>query len=117
MPNNSKNIKEPQAPLSQKSNQKTPNQAVSLNYSGKGAPVVTAKGEGHIAQQIIALAKEHEIPITEDAALVEMLSQVELDQEIPEVLYEAVVQVLIFAYEMSGKSVPSPSSTDNNSSL
>lgn len=83
-------------------------QAVSLQYSGKGAPTVTAKGEGYIAEQILELAAEHNIPITQDKELVSLLSQIEIDQEIPEVLYEAVAQVLIFAYELSGKSLPKP---------
>ena len=77
--------------------------AVSLKYSGSGAPIVTAKGKGHVAEQILAVAKEFDIPISEDLELVNLLSQVELDQESPEVLYEAVAQVLIFAYELSGK--------------
>lgn len=77
--------------------------AISLEYSGTGAPKVTAKGEGYIAEQIIQLAKENNIPISQDADLVQLLSQIELDQEIPEVLYSAVAQVLIFAYELSGK--------------
>ena len=81
-------------------------QAISLEYSGDGAPRVTAKGQGHLAEQIIELANQNNIPITEDHELVALLAQVELDQEIPEVLYEAVAQVLIFAYELSGKSVP-----------
>lgn len=77
--------------------------AVSLEYDGGGAPKVTAKGKGHVADQIIALAKAHDIPIKSDADLVALLSQVTLDEEIPEALYEAVVQVLIFAYQLSGK--------------
>lgn len=81
----------------------TDKKAVSLQYSGSGAPIVTAKGKGHVAEQILALAKEHDIPISQDLELVELLSQVEIDQEIPEILYEAVAQVLIFAYELSGK--------------
>lgn len=88
-------------------------QAVGLKYTGSGAPIVTAKGQGYVAEQIIAIAKEHNIPISEDTDLISMLSQVELDQEIPEVLYEAVVQVLVFAYNLSGKEIPSsPDSTD-----
>ncbi|GAB6069786.1 hypothetical protein JCM30760_08830 [Thiomicrorhabdus hydrogeniphila] len=78
--------------------------AVSLEYQGSGAPKVTAKGRGYVAEEIIKAAKKHNIPIQTDADLVNLLSQVELDQEIPEVLYEAVAQVLIFAYQISGKS-------------
>lgn len=77
--------------------------AVSLEYDGTGAPKVSAKGYGYIAEEIIQIAKEHDIPITTDKQLVDLLSQVELDEEIPEALYEAVVQVLIFAYQLSGK--------------
>ena len=77
--------------------------AVSLEYLGEGAPIVTAKGSGHLAEQIIEVAKEHDIPIKSDHELVELLAQVELNEEIPEALYEAVVQVLVFAYQISGK--------------
>lgn len=89
-----------------KSNTSNKSRAVSLQYSGEGAPRVTAKGEGFVAQQIEELAKTHNIPIYQDRELTELLSQVELDDEIPEMLYEAVVQVLLFAYEMNGKSSP-----------
>jgi len=80
--------------------------AVSLQYEGEGAPIVTAKGTGHIAQQIIDTANQYDIPIKQDPQLVELLSQVELDQQIPEVLYEAVAQVLVFAYQLNNKDVP-----------
>jgi len=85
--------------------------AVSLHYEGQGAPTVTAKGAGAIAEQIIATAKAHQIPIQEDEHLVELLSQVALDDEIPETLYQAVVQVLIFAYQLSGKPMPQPATS------
>ncbi|MDX1795225.1 MAG: EscU/YscU/HrcU family type III secretion system export apparatus switch protein [Hydrogenovibrio sp.] len=77
--------------------------AVSLEYHGEGAPTVTAKGKGHLAEEIIEIAKAHDIPIKSDDQLVALLSQVELDEEIPQALYEAVVQVLIFAYQITGK--------------
>ncbi|RUM90335.1 MAG: flagellar protein FhlB [Thiomicrospira sp.] len=83
--------------------------AITLEYDGESAPKVTAKGSGTLAEQIIKVAKENSIPITEDHELVQLLAQVELDQEIPELLYEAVVQVLIFAYQLSEKEIPSPS--------
>ncbi len=82
------------------------NLAVSLEYEGNGAPKVTAKGRGYIAQEIIEQAKKHNIPIQKNHELVGLLSEVELNQEIPEKLYEAVAQVLVFAYEVSGKSLP-----------
>lgn len=85
--------------------------AVSLEYSGDSAPRVTAKGAGHLAQQIIDLAKQHNIPITQNAELTELLSQVELNEQVPPALYEAVAQVLVFAYQLSGKSLPNNSPT------
>lgn len=83
--------------------------AVALEYEGKGAPLVTAKGAGLVAEQILEIAKQHNIPIKEDQQLVELLSQVELNQEIPEVLYEAIAQVLIFAYQINEKPIPGQS--------
>lgn len=80
--------------------------AVSLQYDGESAPLVTAKGSGYIAEQILELAREHNIPIQQDPQLVSLLSQVELNQEIPQVLYEAVAQVLVFAYQLSDKTPP-----------
>lgn len=80
--------------------------AVSLEYEGEGAPIVTAKGKGYVAHEIIEMAKENHIPIQKNEELVGLLSEVELNHEIPEQLYEAVVQVLIFAYEISGKPIP-----------
>ncbi len=80
--------------------------AISLEYSSdQSAPKVTAKGSGIIAQQILQIAQEHGIPIKQDSDLTELLSQVEIDDEIPELLYEAVAQVLVFAYQLSGKEV------------
>lgn len=80
--------------------------AITLQYDGQSAPKVTAKGSGALAEQIIKIAQENNIPIKEDHQLVQLLSQVELDHEIPELLYEAVVQVLIFAYQLADKPIP-----------
>ncbi len=78
--------------------------AISIQYQPeKSAPKVTAKGYGYMAKEIIKLAKEHDIPIKQDDELSQLLAQVEIDEEIPQVLYEAVAQVLVFAYQLSGK--------------
>jgi flagellar biosynthesis protein len=77
--------------------------AVALKYN-KGidkAPRVTAKGKGYIAQKIIALAKEHDIPIKEDPDLVHVLSELDLHQEIPPELYMVVAELLAFVYRMN----------------
>ncbi len=81
------------------------NLAVALKYEGGGAPRVTATGKGVIAEQIIELAKEHDVPLYEEAELVQLLSAVELNAEIPETLYIAVAEVIAFAYQLSGKTL------------
>ncbi len=85
------------------SEEHTPTTAVALHYDGDNAPTVTAKGSGEIAEQIIALAKEHGIPLQENAALSELLSRLDLGTEIPPELYLAVAEVIAFAYLLSGK--------------
>lgn len=77
--------------------------AVALQYDKKAnnAPKVTAKGEGEVADNIIKIAKKHNIPIQEDKDLVEMLSKIELDKEIPPNLYKAVAEVFSFIYKHS----------------
>jgi flagellar biosynthesis protein len=79
--------------------------AVALQYDKSAAPVprVVAKGRGEVGAAILALAREHGVPIEENAALAEALSQVELGEDIPEGLYRAVAEVLIFILRASGK--------------
>lgn len=77
--------------------------AVALEYSGDGAPRVTAKGGGEIADTILQAAALHKVPIRSDRELVEVLAQLPLDTEIPETLYRAVAEVIAFAYLLRGK--------------
>ncbi len=79
--------------------------AVSLQWDGKGAPRVTAKGSGEIAERIVALAAAHGVPLREDRALVSVLSKIDLDQQIPAQLYVAVAEVIAFAYALRGQKV------------
>ncbi len=82
-----------------------PKKAVALKYdaSKDNAPRVVAKGEGLLAERILALAKEAGIPIKKDAPLIEALWKVELEREIPPELYEAVAAVLAWAWHLEGK--------------
>lgn len=71
--------------------------AVALKYDfGDGAPVVSAKGKGAIADKIIAVAAENNIPIEENPILAETLSKVDIETEIPVPLYKAVAEVIGF---------------------
>jgi flagellar biosynthesis protein len=76
--------------------------AVALRYKPEegDAPYVVAKGKGNVAEKILEKAREHQVPIQEDASLVEVLSAVELNQQIPEELYQLVAEVLSYVYRM-----------------
>jgi flagellar biosynthesis protein len=77
--------------------------AVALHYNGNGAPRVVAKGGGSVAERIIDTAREHDVPLQEDAALAATLSRIELGREIPRELFVAVAHVLAFAWSVTGK--------------
>ena len=79
--------------------------AVALHYDKSAVPVprVVAKGRGATGEAILALAREHGVPIEENAMLAEALAQVEIGDDIPESLYRAVAEVLIFILRASGK--------------
>lgn len=76
-------------PREQEQEQDKPQAAVALKYdpAREGAPRVTAKGKGLIAEQILALAREHQVHIHESPELLEVLIRLELGEEIPEALY------------------------------
>ncbi len=79
--------------------------AVGLKYNNtkENAPKVVAKGKGESAKKIIDIAKEHNIPIKEDSDLVELLSKVEIDEQIPPNLYKAVAEVFSWLYRVSNE--------------
>ncbi|WP_200762421.1 EscU/YscU/HrcU family type III secretion system export apparatus switch protein [Nitrosophilus alvini] len=75
--------------------------AVALKYVRKrdNAPKIVAKGKGVVAKNILDLAKENNIPVQEDAELVEILSNMEINSEIPPELYKAVAKILSYIYK------------------
>lgn len=78
--------------------------AIALRYDGTSddAPRVVAKGQGAVAEQIIALAREHGIEIREDADLTNLLAAVRLDAPIPIEAYVAVAEILSYIYKRRG---------------
>lgn len=80
-----------------------PSQAIALKYDGEKAPTLTAKGDDELASAILAIAKEHEIPIYENADLVRLLAQLELGDSIPEQLYQTIAEIIAFAWYLKGK--------------
>lgn len=81
----------------------SPRIAVALEYDGHGAPRVTAKGRGELAERIVDTAREHDVAIEQNAILAQALSAVELDDEIPEELYRATAQVIAFVLSLRGE--------------
>ena len=77
--------------------------AIKYQHGTDAVPKLVAKGQGHIAERIIALAKENGVPIHEDRNMVEILSTIDLYEQIPPKLYRAVAEVLSFIYRISGK--------------
>lgn len=80
--------------------------AVALRYDTEkeNAPRVIASGKGASADNIIKIAELHNLPIKKDEDLVELLSKVEIDKEIPEKLYIAVAEVFKFLYNVTRES-------------
>ncbi len=80
-------------------------QAAALRYDKEkeNAPRVIAKGQGNTAENIIKIAELHNLPIRKDEDLIELLSKVELNKEVPEALYKAVAEIFSFIYKMTKK--------------
>jgi len=80
-------------------------QAVAISYdpNQNDAPVVTAVGQGLVAEEIIRRAREAGVPITEDARLATVLSQIDVGQMIPPELYVVVAEVLAYVYRLEDR--------------
>ena len=75
--------------------------AVAMAYSSEdGAPRVVAKGSGISAEAIISLANESGVYVHQSPELVNLLMQVDLDNEIPPELYQAVAEILAWLYSL-----------------
>ncbi|SDW28124.1 EscU/YscU/HrcU family type III secretion system export apparatus switch protein [Paenibacillus sp. CF384] len=79
--------------------------AVALKYEPgeRNAPVVVAKGRGKMAEAILDKAAESGVPIQQDSSLVEVLSKLDVDQEVPPELYTLVAEILSFVYRSDRK--------------
>ena len=79
--------------------------ATALQYDAEkdGAPRVIASGQRKIAEQILAEANKHGIPIYEDSGLTAALASVNLGAEIPPELYSVVAEVLAYIYRVTNK--------------
>ncbi|WP_208592458.1 EscU/YscU/HrcU family type III secretion system export apparatus switch protein [Gracilibacillus suaedae] len=67
------------------------------------APKVTATGKGYVAEEILDRAKKNNIPIQSDPSLVELLSELNINEQIPEELYQVVAEVFAYIYQVDQK--------------
>ncbi|MBT2688541.1 EscU/YscU/HrcU family type III secretion system export apparatus switch protein [Bacillus sp. ISL-47] len=83
-----------------KENNSLRKEAVALTYDPQGhaPPQVSAKGRGVVAENILAKAKAHNVPVQEDSTLVELLGKLDINEGIPEELFQAVAEVFAFIY-------------------
>ena len=77
--------------------------AVALLYSDLKTPVLKAKGENQVAWEIIESAHKSGVLVAEDPVLAETLSYLELNQEIPEEVFQSVAVILSWVYWVKGK--------------
>jgi flagellar biosynthesis protein len=82
--------------------------AVALKYKPElhDAPVVTARGQGRVAEKIIETARKHGVPVQEDASLVEVLGKLDVGEAIPPELYQLVAELLSFVYRADRRIPP-----------
>ncbi|WP_339082339.1 EscU/YscU/HrcU family type III secretion system export apparatus switch protein [Pseudomonas sp. TMP9] len=90
-----------------------PRQAIALTYDGKSAPTLSAKGDAELAEAILAIAREYEVPIYENAELVSLLARLELGDAIPEQLYRCIAEIIAFAWYLKDKA-PAGSQRDTD---
>lgn len=79
------------------------NKAAALEYKGQKTPIVSALGTDEMADAIVALAKEHDVPIYQDEDLVNILTRLNTGQDIPPALYEWVAGILSFSFFLRDK--------------
>jgi len=75
--------------------------AIEYDEQAMNAPVVTAKGQDGMAKRIIELANKSGVPIMRNVPLAHSLYEIDLGDEVPEVLYEAVAEVLNWVYQLA----------------
>lgn len=93
--------------------------AVAIEYDREKAPAprITAAGEGHIAEQILAIAFANDIKVREDADLVEILSVMDVETPIPLEAYAAVGEILSYVYQANSKATKQKSVQADDSAV
>lgn len=74
--------------------------AIKYDIEKDPAPIMIAAGKGSVADEILKIAEENNIPLYEDPNLAKLLSSLEMESEIPPELYVLVAEVLSFVYKL-----------------
>ncbi|GEL75893.1 EscU/YscU/HrcU family type III secretion system export apparatus switch protein [Tenuibacillus multivorans] len=80
-------------------------EVIALGYNSQDdeAPKVVAKGKGLIAEEILEIADQADVPIYEDETLMQLMDEININEKIPEDLYQAVAEVFAFIYQTDKK--------------
>ena len=89
--------------MAEDNNQLSPDTAVALFYDGESAPKISAKGVNEVAEEIVRIAEEHGVHLHQDAVLARVLATLDIGTEIPKGLYQAIAEIIAFAYYLKGK--------------
>lgn len=88
--------------MSRYDNERLNQKAVALKYDGADiAPIIVATGLGYMAEKIVQTAIEQDVPVYEDTSLATLLSRLELGEEIPQELYQLVVDIYVYFLKFS----------------
>ncbi len=79
--------------------------ALRYDHGQDERPFVVSRGEGVVAEEILRVARERNIPIKQDEGLVDSLLRLNYMQEIPEELFYLAAEVLVFAYQTMGREI------------
>ena len=82
--------------------QQDPQSALALHYNGKDTPTVVAAGQGDLAEEILRLAREYQVPVLENKELLAMLSSLDIGQPIPNQLFEVIAEIIAMSYWLRG---------------
>lgn len=91
--------------------------AVALQYGPNDtAPVIVASGMGYLAEKIVETAADNGVPIYEDNSLSTILTQLQLGQEIPPSLYQAIVEIYVYFLHFDPNGRPKEETEERESS-
>jgi flagellar biosynthesis protein len=88
--------------MSRRPSDRAVREAVALAYGARSTPVVTARGQGEVADRIVQEARRQGVHVAQDPTLLALLSKVEIDEAIPPEVYTAVAVVLSWVYWLRG---------------